>query len=427
MANSYLSQTLSTKLAQQLRITPQLQQAIKLLQLSRLELEASIQKELNENPVLEEIQDTMEEELEGQSQKNDENQTSLESSSPSDQETKKEEDFNWENYLESSYNKAAGTQTKDFSEEFNNYDNIVSSPQSLQGHLVWQISLSGFNEEETNWLLLLINYVEDDGYIKTDLNEIAKNEKVEKKSLEEMLPFLHEMDPPGVGARNLKECLLIQAQHLEEDTNDLVLLIQEHLHHLERRDFLSISKAKKWSVKYIQDLHQVIFLEMDPKPGLSYSPKQDVEYITPDVYVYKKSNEYVISLNDEGFPRLRISPSYRHLLQSHLKSENKQTRDYIQEKLKSALWLIKSIQQRQKTIYKVAESIVKHQIEFLDKGPAHIKPMILRDVAQDIEMHESTVSRVTTAKYIHTPQGIFELKYFFNSGIQKIGWRDLSQ
>ena len=411
---------LSTKLAQQLRITPQLQQAIKLLQLSRLDLESTVRKELNENPILEEIHETEEEDPAKNTQQMTEELQSPDTISPSDQDPRKDDDFNWENYLDSSYNKLSGNGAKESFDEVTHYENRIPSPKSLKDYLTWQVNLSGFNQEEEAILSVLISYINDDGYIKIELEEISKNESLSLKSLEEMIPFLHELDPPGIGARNLKECLLIQAKHLEEDTHDLIYLINHHLKDFEKRDFLRISKATKWSMNYIKDLHQII-LEMDPKPGLSYVSEDDVQYITPDVYVYQKSDEYVISLNEDGLPRLQISNSYKHLLKANIKSTNKKTKDYIQEKLRSAIWLIKSIQQRQKTIYKVAESIVKHQKEFLDKGSSYIRPMVLRDIANDIGMHESTVSRVTTAKYIHTPQGIYELKYFFNSGIRKYG------
>jgi RNA polymerase sigma-54 factor len=250
------------------------------------------------------------------------------------------------------------------------------------------------------------------------LEEIAKEEGVDAKELEEMLPFLQEFDPPGVGARNLKECLLIQAKILQEDTHDLVKIIENHLPDLERKNYPAIAKALGKDVQEVIEMSQII-LGMDPKPGRAFIPN-DTQFITPDVYVYKVGEEYVVSLNEDGLPRLRISNLYRNLLQSNNKSEGtKTTQDYVQDKLRSAIWLIKSIHQRQRTIYKVAESIVKHQTEFFEKGPAFIKPMILRDIANDIGMHESTVSRVTTNKYVHTPRGIFELKYFFNSGISK--------
>tara|TARA_Y100001935_G_scaffold255183_1_gene266967 strand:- start:293 stop:1393 length:1101 start_codon:yes stop_codon:yes gene_type:complete len=297
-----------------------------------------------------------------------------------------------------------------------NYENMISSETTLHDHLLWQMNLGGFSDEEEGYLAILISYVDDDGYIKTPLSEVAQEESVDEKELEEMLPFLQEFDPPGVGARDLKECLIIQAKHLEEDTNDLVHLVNNHLKDLEKKNYNGIAKAMEAPLEDIIELCKIIY-SMEPKPGRSFMPR-DTQFVTPDVYVYKVGDEYMVSLNEDGLPRLRISNLYKNILKGDKESTAK-AHDYIQEKLKSAVWLIKSIHQRQRTIYKVTESIVKHQQDFFEKGPEHIKPMILRDIANDIGMHESTVSRVTTSKYVHTPRGIFELKYFFNSGISK--------
>jgi RNA polymerase sigma-54 factor len=275
--------------------------------------------------------------------------------------------------------------------------------------------LYGFNEEELKVAQHVISYIDDDGYLKTDLAKIADDGEFSVQEVEEIIPFIQEFDPPGVCARDLKECLLIQARHLQEDTNDLVDIIQNHLKDLEKKNYEGIAKAMNTDLESVIEMCKIIF-SMEPKPGRSFVA-QDTHYVTPDVYVYKVGDEYMISLNEDGLPRLRISNYYKNVLKGG--SATGETQEYIQEKLRSAVWLIKSIHQRQRTIYKVAESIVKHQRDFFDKGPAFIRPMILRDIANDIGMHESTVSRVTTAKYMHTPQGIFELKYFFNSGISK--------
>ncbi|MAV90779.1 MAG: RNA polymerase sigma-54 factor [Bdellovibrionaceae bacterium] len=401
----------SLKLSQQLRMTPQLQQAIKLLQLSRLELETAVRKELDENPVLEEVQDVAEEasRLEAREANPDEGNQTEDSSDPRTQ-----DEFEWENYVDSKYKPPqsgpGGT------DEIMNYENMISSETTLHDHLLWQMNLGGFSDEEEGYLAILISYVDDDGYIKTPLSEVAQEESVDEKELEEMLPFLQEFDPPGVGARDLKECLIIQAKHLEEDTNDLVHLVNNHLKDLEKKNYNGIAKAMEAPLEDIIELCKIIY-SMEPKPGRSFMPR-DTQFVTPDVYVYKVGDEYMVSLNEDGLPRLRISNLYKNILKGDKESTAK-AHDYIQEKLKSAVWLIKSIHQRQRTIYKVTESIVKHQQDFFEKGPEHIKPMILRDIANDIGMHESTVSRVTTSKYVHTPRGIFELKYFFNSGISK--------
>lgn len=405
---------LSMKLSQQLRMTPQLQQAIKMLQLTRIELQTTVRKELEENPVLEEYQDTVENDAANETEGSPDEIQPVDASTAEQQDPTKQDEMDWESYLDS--NSKPLPSYSGGSEEIMNYENIISTTKSLKDHLDWQASLAGFNEEEEYHAQLIIDQINDDGYISMPLEEIAATEDgVTAKDLEEMLPFIHEFDPAGVGSRNLKECLLLQAKHLQEDTHDLVNIINNHLPDLEKRNYPAISKTMKLDLQIVIELCDII-TSMDPKPGRVFSTS-DVHYISPDVYVHKAGDEYLVSLNEEGLPRLRVSNLYKQLLKEKKTEGSKETQDYVQDKLRSAVWLIKSIQQRQRTIYRVTESIVKFQREFFDHGPQHIKPMILRDIAEDIEMHESTVSRVTTNKYVHTPQGIFELKYFFNSGI----------
>ncbi len=406
-----ISMKQSMELRQTLRMTPQLQQAIKLLQLSRMELEAAVRKELEENPILEEGMELANSEV---------SKEPVEQESSDLQDPQKQDEFDWESYLESN-TKTPGTSMA-VNEEILNYENIISTTETLHEHLNWQAQLYGFNEEELEVALHVISYIDDDGYLKTETEKIAEDGKFTQQDVEEIIPFVQEFDPPGVCARDLKECLLIQARHLQEDTNDLVEIIQNHLRDLEKKNYEGIAKAMNVPLEEVVDMCKIIF-SMEPKPGRSFVA-QDTHYVTPDVHVYKVGDDYMISLNEDGLPRLRISSYYRNVLKGG--HANGQTQEYIQEKLRSAVWLIKSIHQRQRTIYKVAESIVKHQREFFDKGSAYIRPMILRDIASDIGMHESTVSRVTTSKYMHTPQGIFELKYFFNSGITRTDGESLA-
>lgn len=396
----------SMNLSQTLRMTPQLQQAIKLLQLSRMELETAVRKELEENPILEELADGPGEE--GATQ---EAQAPDDAQSQADQDPQKHDEFDWESYLDTQYKPAQSPGSGN--EEIMNYENLISTAATLYDHLMWQMRNSGFNEEEQYLVSILISYIDDDGYIKVPLEQIAEDENVNKDDLESVLPFVQEFDPPGVGSRDLKECLLVQAQHLQEDTRDLVALINNHLKDLEKKNYEGIAKAMGRQLEEVIEMTKIIY-SMDPKPGRLFM-SNETQYVTPDVYVYKVGDEYMVSLNEDGLPRLRISNFYKNVLAG--KGASNPTQEYIQEKLRSAVWLIKSIHQRQRTIYKVTESIVKHQRDFFERGPGFIKPMILRDIANDIGMHESTVSRVTTAKYVHTPRGIFELKYFFNSGI----------
>lgn len=401
------------RLSQQLRMTPQLQQAIKLLQLSRLELETTITKEMEENPILEEAIDTTE---------NDAADTEAENMDMKEENTReaqaddnKKEEFEWESYVEDQQKFTTVPGSLRNSEEVQNYEGLITKHQSLQEYLLWQLSLGGYSEDEEKICTRLIGNVDDDGYIKVPLEEICPDENLPVSELEEYLVLVHELDPPGVGARNLQECLLIQAKVLGEDTHDLVFIIKNHMKDLEKKNFDGIAKAMNKPLEEIIEICKII-LNFEPRPGRSFA-SADTQYVVPDVYIHKVAEDYVVSLNEDGLPRLKISNFYKNVLSG--KESSSMTKEYIQDKLRSAVWLIKSIHQRQRTIYKVTESIVRHQKDFLDKGLEHLKPMILRDVAGDIGMHESTVSRVTTNKYVHTPRGIFELKYFFNSGINR--------
>ena len=354
----------SLNLSQTLRMTPQLQQAIKLLQLSRMELETAVRKELEENPVLEESPDEGPE----QSAQTDTPQAQAESQAQ-DQDPQKHDEFDWENYIDTQYKPPQSTGGGN--EEIMNYENVITTTQTLYDHLMWQMSLHGFNDEEAVIAGILISYIDDDGYIKVPLSQIAIDENVPEEELASILPFVQEFDPPGVGARDLKECLMVQAKHLQEDTHDFTMLINNHLKDLEKKNYEGIAKAMGRELEEIIEMCKIIYT-MDPKPGRAYM-SNDTQFVTPDVYVYKVGDDYMVSLNEDGLPRLRISNFYRNVLQG---GGNNNTQEYIQEKLRSAVWLIKSIHQRQRTIYKVAESIVKHQKDFFEKGPGFIKPMI---------------------------------------------------
>ncbi|MFP5518686.1 MAG: RNA polymerase factor sigma-54 [Bdellovibrionia bacterium] len=400
------------KLSQNLVITPQLQQAIKLLQMTRMELETAVRSELEENPILEEAEILAQEDLERTKAAAEQTESEAGAGDSSTQDPQKQDEFEWETYFEA--NQKPPQQSRDGNEEIMNYENIISAGTSLHDHLAWQVKMNGFSEEEEIAAEVLISAIDEDGYLKVPMADLAAEEGVDVELLEDTLTLIHEFDPPGVGARDLKECLLIQAKHLEEDTNDIVNLINNHLKDLEKKNYDAIAKAMNKDLEDVVEMCKIIY-GMDPKPGRAYMPN-DTHYVSPDVYVYKVGDDFVVSLNEDGLPRLKISNFYKNMLKSS-KSDGDKTQDYIQDKLRSAVWLIKSIHQRQRTIYKVTESIVKQQREFFEKGTAFMKPMVLRDVANDIGMHESTVSRVTTGKYVHTPQGIYELKYFFNSGI----------
>lgn len=405
---------------QSLKMTPQLQQAIKLLQMSRIELENAIQKEMIENPILEEIQESQEDSAlknEGDRREVKESDIAQKENDPRKQEQHEDSYIeNYENYIDNTYQNHREFKRNTNRDEIMNYENLISVKTTLLDHLLWQAKTSGFSQEEVSIISVLIDYVNDNGYIEKSLDVISEETNIKLNDLEKNLDHLQEFDPSGVGARNLKECLLIQARHLQEDTHDVIELISHHLKYLEQKNYMAIARVMKRKLEDVKEICKVLE-DMDPKPGRAFAALE-AQHVTPDIYVYKIGNEYAISLNDDGIPRLKISNHYQNILG---RNNDNGTQDYLKEKLRSAKFLIQSIYRRQKTLYLVTESIVKHQREFFEKGVNHIKPMNLKDISNDIEMHESTVSRVTTNKYVHTPQGIFELKYFFSSSIQTMG------
>jgi RNA polymerase sigma-54 factor len=402
------------KLTQQLIMTPQLQQSIKLLQLSRLELVAAINKELEENPLLEErsYDDDADGEITPEIGDIKAELTTKEITGEGDG----REDFDWEGYLED-FGPMGGTYSHE-DIEAPSLENVLTKTGTLTDHLRWQLNLSHFTEEEKRVGEQIIGNLDNNGYLAANLDEIASIENKEKDFVEGVLVKVQEFDPPGVAARDLKECLMIQVRLLDISSNLLGKIIEEHLNDLVTKNYQVIARKQKVSIEEVQEA--VLLIDrLDPKPGSLYNEERP-QYVIPDVFVFKVGDEYRIVLNDDGLPRLKLSGLYRKILGD--KSDNstgENNKTYIKDRMQSAIWLIKSIQQRQKTIYKVSESIVRHQKEFFDQGINYLKPMVLRDVAYDVDMHESTISRVTTNKYMHTPRGLFELKYFFNSGINR--------
>jgi RNA polymerase sigma-54 factor len=309
---------------------------------------------------------------------------------------------------------------KPSNDELPSLESTLTKKTSLEDHLVWQLRMSNWPKDEENVGMLIIGNLDNDGYLKEPpLVDIADEAQVSPEFAQAVLIKLQGFDPVGVCARSLSECLLIQARHLGADDDILVKMITEHLGNLEKKNYQAIARDLKQPLEEIYEAAKVI-MDFDPRPGRQYS-SDDPHYVTPDVYIHKVGDKYFVVPNDDGLPKLKISGFYKNAMGNSAASK-----DYVQDKLRSAQWLIRSIQQRQRTIIKVAESILKFQREFFDKGIAHLKPLILRDVAEDIGMHESTVSRVTTSKYVHTPQGIFELKFFFNSGISRTNGEDLA-
>jgi len=429
----------SLRLSQQLVMTPQLQQAIKLLQLNRMELAELINQELVENPVLEESTDegtaiegvpAQQEDVAGEGdpeaeQRRDEEvqtrpqerQEELIAAAPQDQDT------NWENYIEE-FNSTSSSlpSMREVNEELPSFESVLSKTTTLEDHLMWQLSMTTLNESERRLGELIVGNLSDDGYLIATLEDIAHEAAIELEDAEEILKMIQNFDPVGVASRTLQECLLIQTQFMKPRQPMVEQMIRDHLPLLERKNYQGIAKAMNVSLEQVIASTKLI-LELEPKPGRSFH-SSDTQYITPDIYVYRVGDEFVIMLNEDGMPKLRISPYYKNILAGQKSASNKITKEYVQDKLRSAMWLIRSIHNRQKTIYKVTEAIVSRQKDFFLKGVQHLKPMILKDVANDIGMHESTISRVTTNKFVHTPVGIFELKYFFNSSISSADGTD---
>jgi RNA polymerase sigma-54 factor len=405
------------RLTQQLVMTPQLQQAIKLLQLSRFELLDVINQEMVDNPVLEEVPD------EPSDGRDDGGEGPSTASSATAEETKPvtveetiRQDIDWANYL-GEYSSSGAVHYEPEERETPEYESFLARRQSLVNHLSWQLLLSNPGEIDERIGTAIIGNVDSDGYLQATVDEIAALTDTEAFRVEEVLEKMQSFDPVGVCARDLKECLLIQAKYLDLQDSLVVHIIENHFKHLENKNYKAISQALGVSMDEVFAAIDVI-IQMEPRPGRLFS-EDDPVYISPDVFVHKLGDEFVIVLNEDGMPKLRVSSFYKNAL-SKGEAVSTNAKDYIQNKLRSAVWLIRSIHQRQRTIYKVVESIVRFQREFFERGLAHLKPMVLRDVAEDIGMHESTVSRVTTNKYVHTPQGTFELKFFFNSSIHRL-------
>jgi RNA polymerase sigma-54 factor len=329
-------------------------------------------------------------------------------------------EIDWENYLDNYTMAPPMPAYRGDGEDLPSLEATLTKPPSLHDHLAWQLKMSNLPPEQLEVGMEIIGNIDADGYFKDPpLEELAADLGADPVMCEQVLEKIQTFDPTGVGARSLAECMLIQCVAAGQDDDLCIKMIKSHLGNLEKKNYQAIARDLKQPLEEIYEAAKVI-MEFDPRPGRQYS-SDDPHYVTPDVYIHKVGDKYFVVPNDDGLPKLKISGFYKNAM-----GNSSASKDYVQDKLRSAQWLIRSIQQRQRTIIKVAESILKFQREFFDKGIAHLKPLILRDVAEDIGMHESTVSRVTTSKYVHTPQGIFELKFFFNSGISRTNGEDLA-
>src|SRR5262245_3067891 len=427
-----LEQKLNLRMTQKLIMTPSLQQAIKLLQMTKLELQEEITQELTENPLLEELQEGA-----AEAEKTDGEEAAAPEASPSDavpavdseappEEREKDsfDEIDYESYFQDYMDLSYRPQAPAEEIETPPLENILSRPQSLGDYLQWQLDMSIVPGTQKEISRAIIGNLDEDGYLRVALEDIAAMGPWPMEQVEQALHLVQEFDPPGVAARDLKECLLIQVAFHDMEGTPAETIVKDHMELLQGRKFKELAQALGCSVEEV--MHYVDTIRhLDPKPGKKYNAGSN-HYVIPDVYILKVDKGYTVVLNEEGLPRLRISPFYRRMIDRNNTEVTRETREYVREKFRSAFRLIKSLEERQRTIYKVAKSIVKHQQGFLDFGYEHLRPLILKDVADDIGMHESTVSRVVNHKYMHTPRGLFEMKFFFHSSISSTQGQDVS-
>ncbi|HEX4336255.1 MAG TPA: RNA polymerase factor sigma-54 [Polyangiaceae bacterium] len=432
------------RLTQQLVMTPQLQQAIRLLQLSRLELQDEIRKELDDNPIL------VEEDAEGRGREGGDNPEGgggehRKSATPFEedfgrptednrQSEKATREVDWEKFLENRTLQQAPTGNRGGFDELPPIEQNLTKPGSLKDHMLWQLQLGDFTDVERRFGELVIGNLDENGYLDLAGVERPDGTRTPDLTIEDLAdeaglhsddaPFVLEMiqnfDPLGVAARDLRECLLIQARAYGYEDIEVDIL-DKHLPLLEKHNYQAISREMKVPLEEVYEAAKEI-QKLESRPARNFSEVDDRTIgITPDVYVIKDVDQFVVLDNDRGIQRLHIN---ENLTQRLLRDPT--AKEFVGEKLRNAQWLIRAIEQRRKTIIRVTECIVEKQREFFEKGVAHLKPMILRDVAESVGMHESTISRVTTNKYVHTPQGLFELKYFFNSSIRRVANEDIA-
>ena len=413
-----LEQRLSVRMSQRLIMTPSLQQAIKLLQMSKLELVDEIQQELNENPVLEEALE------EGPvAERTDNEPTPAEAAGKTetaDAETADPfEHIDYESYFQDVEGTYVPRTPIETGEALPSFENTLAEKQDLAGHLIWQLDMSASTDRVKEIGRAIIGNLNEDGYLRASVPELQEMGEFSAEEIRSTLEMIQGFDPVGVACFDLIECLTVQLRHLGEEGSAAETIVRLHMDKLQNKRYKELAEALGLSM---DDLHAEIEIikGLDPRPGQKYNIESS-RYVVPDVYIVKIDDDYQVMLNEEGLPRLRISPVYRKMIErgggGNAPAEAK---EYVRNKLRSAFRLIKSLEERQRTIYKVAVSIVKHQREFLDYGIERMRPLVLKDVADDIGMHESTVSRVVNNKYMHTHRGLFELRFFFHSGIASV-------
>ena len=416
--------SLQLKLGQHLTMTPQLQQAIRLLQLSTLELQTEIQQALEENPMLEQDEDNADSvtALETDRETNDTVEVSSETSLDMDKNQEIPDDLAVDSSWEDTYD--ITTATAPSSQQSSDSGNDYLENQSIEGdtlseHLIWQLQNSQFSDIDKIIAIAIIDAINDDGYLTESIEDIFNSLKdeldIEMDEVEAVLHRIQRFDPVGIAARTLKECLLLQLEPFDPQTPglaDVKNIIEHHLGLLGAHDYARLQKKTR---RNEEQLHQLIlFIQaLNPKPGASIS-KNNAQYVIPDVFVRKINGQWHVSLNPEAAPKLKINTMY----ESHLKSAGRgKDTSHLRNSLQEARWFLKSLQSRSDTLQRVGDAIVRRQQLFLNYGDEGMKPMVLRDIAEELELHESTISRVTTNKFMHTPRGVYEFKFFFSSHV----------
>ncbi|EEX95237.1 RNA polymerase factor sigma-54 [Vibrio orientalis CIP 102891 = ATCC 33934] len=412
--------SLQLKLGQQLAMTPQLQQAIRLLQLSTLDLQQEIQEALDSNPLLE-VEETSDESSSEDSSHNEEKEPTVEVAEPEVKDSSEliekseisndlEIDTTWDDV----YSANTGSTGIALDDDTPVYQGETT--QSLYDYLIWQLDLTPFSETDRTIALTLIDAIDDYGYLTVSTQDILEsfdNEEIEIEEIEAVRKRIQQFDPLGVASVNLQDCLLLQLVTYPEDTPWLAeakLVLSNHIDQLGNRDYKLIIKETKLKEAELREVLKLI-QQLDPRPG-SRIASEHAEYVIPDVSVFKDHGKWVVTINPDSIPRLKVNQQY-----AALGKGSSPDSQYIRSNLQEAKWLIKSLESRNETLLKVAKCIVEHQRDFFEYGEEAMKPMVLNDVALAVDMHESTISRVTTQKYMHTPRGIFELKYFFSSHV----------
>ena len=415
------------KLTQQLVMSPQMQQAIKILQLPLMELRATIQEEMNINPVLEEnldINDPVDSRIEDVTRKSEEKSPD---SAVSD-DTFKEEfeklkklDEEWKEYYQQTYSIKKFTAVDEEKRRF--FQDSITAGESLQEHLLKQLHMTLSDPEKTKLGEEIIGHIDENGYLRTALPVIAENLGRPLEETEEVLCIIQTFHPLGIGARDLRECLLLQMERVKDNHSFVRRIIESYLDDLGKKKYPLIARKMKISIADVKNAAGFI-ATLEPKPGRIFNQERS-QYITPDIFIVKNDNgQYDIILNDDRIPHLRINSLYSNLMEK--KDTPDQTKEYIKNKIKSGMWLIKNIYQRQQTLFRITEQIVKVQKRFFDEGVAFLKPLTMQEIADALELHESTVSRAIANKYAQTPRGLFQLKYFFTSRIKMGNGEDAS-